>query len=548
MRTFCNVIMIFCSLCFFSGNIYSQTYYWVGFTDKNNTPYTIEHPEEFLSERALQRRANQDIPIEENDLPVNPDYINQVLELGAEVIHSSKWLNGITVKCDSAWFPDSVINLDFIQEVIETKNNVKTKSRSLQKFRYEDETLAIDSTFYGEAVSQVFQINGHYLHENGFKGEGIHIAVLDGGFYHVDQLPAFDSLWINNRILGYKDFVDSDTDFFSQSSHGMKVLSIMGSNMPGELIGTAPEASYWLLRSEDVDSEYLIEEYNWIAAAEFADSAGADIINSSLGYYLFDDPSMDHSYSDMDGNTTHVSIAADIAAQKGMMVFCSAGNEGNKDWHYLIAPSDGDDVVAVGAVDKDSIKASFSSFGPSSDGDVKPNVSGMGKGTSVQSIDGDVEAGSGTSYSSPVIAGMAACLWQETKNASAKEVKEAIEQSANQYYNPDSLLGYGIPDFKNASYLLGNLQIIEVEESKDIWALYPNPVGDYLYIKINKFNYFEEAKVEILNINGVMLLEKKYKGSNIIYLDGLNKIAPGIIFLRIITPREIYNSKMLKAY
>lgn len=511
-----------------------QDHFWVSFTDKNNTEFSINRPEEFLSDRAIQRRIKQNISIDSLDLPVNTNYIDSILRMGVELVHGSKWLNGITVKGEVDGFQDKVQKTSFVDEVQRSKPAQTTKS-AFSKF-YEAENAvkeAIDTSRYGESVFQTGLLNGQFLHSQGFNGEGLQIAVLDAGFYKADEFASFDSLWINNQILGFKDFVDPGSDFFNTGSHGMSVLSTMGGNVPGELIGTATKAKYWLLRSEDNASEYIIEEDNWIVAAEFADSVGVDIINSSLGYYEFKDaPSTSHTYADMDGRTTRVTRGANIAASRGMLVFSSAGNEGNKDWKYIIAPSDGENVIAVGATHRFGHAADFTSFGPAADGAIKPNLAAMGYTTWLQLSNGKLGASSGTSFSCPVLAGMAACLWQANPNASAIDIKSALEQSASQYSDPDSLLGYGVPDMKLADLILEPLNSTLMVKKKE-WSVYPNPIGDYLILQKRESNNLEEVFIEMYSGNGRLLKNWKKYGSREIVLNGLQTLPNGLLILKV---------------
>ncbi len=299
-------------------------------------------------------------------------------------------------------------------------------------------------------------LNGIALHDMGYDGTGMTIAVLDAGFLHADTLRVFDSLWMNGQILGTKDFVSPQSpDIFGAHYHGAMVLSTMGGNWPGKMVGTAPHAHYWLLRSEDGGSEYLIEELNWVSAAEFADSVGADVINSSLGYTTFDNPSQNHTYADMDGNTTPITIGADMAVSKGMIVVNSAGNDGGSSWQYIDAPADGDSVFSIGAVTASGNYASFSSTGPTYDGRIKPNVVAQGSGsTIINPYNGLVSTGSGTSFSSPITAGMVACLWSAHPNKRTTQIMDAIQQSGSLAGNPNNQLGWGIPDYLAAHNLL----------------------------------------------------------------------------------------------
>lgn len=518
----------------------AQNYYWVAFSDKASTPYSLAFPEEYLSEKAIDRRLKQDIAIDSLDLPVSPVYIQQVTQLGATLVYTSKWLNGITVKASDAGFPNEVALLPFVKEVQLTKRSTQIKS-AVNKFaepEISDKSLEIDTLVYGYSSHQVGQLNGQFLHNQNFKGQGMTIAVLDAGFYSVDRYSAFDSLWMNGQITGIKNFINDDTEtgFFDGHYHGMSVLSIMGGNVPGELIGTAPKACYWLIRSEDHLTEFLMEEDSWVAAAEFADSIGADIINSSLGYFTFDDPAMNHSYADMDGNTTRVARGANIAASRGMLVFSSAGNEGRESnpWKFIITPSDGDSVIAVGAVNKDGIPAPFTSRGPASDGDVKPNVSAVGWNTILQRSNGTIGTGNGTSFSSPVMAGAAACLWQANPHATASQVKQAIEQSAHLYTNPDSLLGYGIPDLKIADKIL-KTPILEKWANGANWLVYPNPPDNYIILQKNNKVSDEKVLISFYSLDGKLLRREQKPDAVKIMIQDLQSLPPGLLILQIVS-------------
>jgi serine protease AprX len=462
---------------FYSSDLKAQEYYWVGFSDKNGTQYSLSSPVDYLSERAIQRRIKQNIAIDSLDLPLNKNYIDEVVKIGATFIHASKWLNGITVKAETDSFTIKVSKLPFVKEFQLTKG--LAKKSAIQKFAELEgsENFPIDNSIYGPSVYQTSILNGQFLHNQNYLGQGMQIAVLDGGFFSADRYPAMDSLWANNQILGTKDFVDPTAEFYKTHYHGMSVLSCMGGNVPGKLIGTATKASYWLIRSEDTGSEFLIEEDNWVAAAEFADSAGVDIINSSLGYYNFDNSEMNHPFEEMDGKTTRVTRGANIAASKGILVFSSAGNEGNNigenAWKHIVAPSDGEKVIGVGAVNKDSIPSGFTSLGPAFGGKTKPNVTALGWSTFLQRSDGTFGYLSGTSFSSPVMAGMAACLWQSQPNATAEQVKTAIEMSGHLYENPNDKMGFGIPDMYRAwlLWLIFQLQLLEFQNNGQLFQI-----------------------------------------------------------------------------
>lgn len=543
----CTSVFVLLSLLLQGSVVKAQDFYWVAFTDKNNIAFSLSNPSEYLSERAIQRRVKQNIPIDSLDLPVNPEYISQITGPGVSLVHSSKWLNGITVKVETGDFEQTVSALPFVAGIHRTKPGIETKS-AFRKFDEPDawrDNLPIDTSWYGASVYQTGLLNGQYLHQLGYFGKEIQIAVLDAGFFNADIYPAFDSLWLNNRILGTRDFVKDTFSFFETNYHGMSVLSCMGGFVPGEMIGTAPEASYWLLRSEDAKSEYIIEEDNWVAAAEFADSVGADIINSSLGYCLFNDSLTNHTYADMDGKTTRITRAANIAASRGMLVVNSAGNEGDNSWKYIVAPSDGDQVIGVGATNKFGFAASFSSFGPASDGDVKPNLSAMGWNNYLVRSNGTLGYNSGTSFAAPVLAGMAACLWQASPNATTAQIKEALELSAHLYETPDSLLGYGIPDMKTA-YLILNPSLVEDVTKNQHWLAMPNPFTDRLFLKNTGTGGSGNVVLSVYSTDGRLLHREERAATSQILLHNLHLLPAGLLILKIDSEKGSESVKLSK--
>lgn len=501
--------------------------YRIYFKDKNHNYYSIDHPEAFLSEKALNRRTKQSIEIQENDLPVSSYYIDSLKNIGFTVLNTSKWMNTVTVYSSGKAKIEDLTKISFVRSVKKVASSEKTitskfENQAIQSFNRYDNALN-----YGESGNQIRLHNGHVLHQSGYLGQGIIIAVIDAGFYNTNLLPSFDSLWANNQILDTYDFVENEESVFEDNSHGMKVLSIIGGNVNGQLIGTAPKANFLLLRSEDAATEYTIEEDNWAAAAEYADSAGADIINTSLGYTVFDDPSQNYSYSDMDGNSAFVTKAADIAASKGILVVVSAGNQGNDLWKYISAPADGDSVLTVGAVNAFASYVEFSSQGPTSDGRVKPNVAAMGFQTILQDVSGQISKGNGTSFSAPIITGLAACLWQALPDLSNIEILRRIEESAHQFSNPDYKLGYGIPDFATAAnlnhtnyFLTDNIQI----------EAYPNPFTKEFYLFFNTDNLLpNNLNINIFNILGEKIYSETFqRNGNVIHIGNVENLSSGI--------------------
>ncbi|HNS30040.1 MAG TPA: S8 family serine peptidase [Tenuifilaceae bacterium] len=453
---------------------YSQDKYFVAFADKKGTPYSTDNPEAYLSQRSIERRNRQGIEIIERDLPVSPDYIEQVEQTGAKVLYPLKWFNGVVVEVYSQQMVEDIQSIDPVVAVEQIyKSGVKASQLPEDEFYpvYSKKSDPKDYYSYGSSATQVKMLNGHALHNLGYRGKGMRIAVLDAGFYHVNSLPAFDSLNAEGRIVLTRDFVNPNADIYQEHTHGMIVLSAMAGNIPGQLIGTAPEAEYVLIRTEDGSLEQIIEEYNWAAGAELADSLGVDVINSSLGYYAFDADYQNHTYDDMNGETTPASRVANFAAAVGMLVVSSAGNEGNNAWQHIITPSDGLFCLGVGAVDGNGNYVSFSSIGPSADGRVKPDVAAMGSRTVVQGTDGQIATANGTSLSAPIISGLAACLWQALKNETVNGIRYRIHYSSSCYNNPNNLIGYGIPNFFNAMYPLS----VPVNNKMNQLKVFPNP-------------------------------------------------------------------------
>jgi subtilisin family serine protease len=366
------------------------------------------------------------------------------------------------------------------------------------------------------------------------------IAVLDGGFYGVQEHPVFDSIWNNGQVLGTLDFVNIGGSVYTESQHGKSVLSTMAANQPGSMIGTAPKASYWLLRSEDVKSENVIEEYNWLSAAEFADSVGADIINSSLSYVDFDDPQWDHSYADLNGNTAVSTIAADIATSKGILVCNSAGNSGNSGFPWNGAPADAHIVFSVGALDYDGKRASFSSHGPTVDGRIKPAIMALGQGTTVAEGTSGVTYGSGTSYSSPIIAGMSACLWQANPEMSVMEIQDAIKESGSKSQNPDNYMGWGIPDYELANSIMTTIDTPSTSSGK-IALVWPNPFVDEITLEIVA-NEIGDIEVQLMGASGKVLSTRSIPVSGDPgerFSLNMPALSSGIYYLRIISDSQV---------
>ena len=298
------------------------------------------------------------------------------------------------------------------------------------------------------------------MHALGYQGQGVHTVVVDGGFSNAYRTRVFDSLYLEGRVLEERDFVDGDDWIYEHSTHGTNMLSTMAANIKGFMVGTAPKASYYLFKTEDTRNEYIAEEWFWIAAIEYADSLGVDVVNSSLGYSVFAEKFMSHRYEDLDGQTTMISRAAEIATNKGLLIVNAAGNDGNRKWKYLFAPADVTNVLAVAAVTDSNTRASFSSWGPTPDGRIKPDVSAIGEEAVIISIvDYSTGFTSGTSYSSPILCGLVIDLRQAFPFASNEAIRSAVKQSGHLADKPNEVLGYGAPDFLKAYWLLSPASI-----------------------------------------------------------------------------------------
>lgn len=531
--------------------------YLIEFTDKENSSFNISQPDEFLSQRAIERRARYDISISENDLPVNQVYIDSIENLGIHVRYASKWFNSVVADIDDLSVITALQQISFVKNVSKKSSNIK--SRKVNKFIDEEivyPTISLNKKIsivqenvldYGLAFHQISMLNGQYLHNKGLMGENMIIAVNDAGFYRADIMIAFDSLRNSNRILGTKDFVEFDDSVYNDHYHGSYVLSLIAANNPGVAIGTAPHAQFYLLGTENNDSEFIIEEENWIAAAEFADSAGVDIITTSLGYSHFDDSLQNHTYEEITGNTTRITKAADIAASKGMLVLNSAGNEGNNDWRYISFPADADSIITVGAVDSLGNIASFSSIGYPGFHIVKPNVVAQGVRVFILGTNDFLVQSSGTSFSTPIIAGLAACLWQNFPEQTNYEIIKAIEQSAHLSETPNGYYGYGIPDFAKAYHILeGTVDVSDVDKI-DI-NIYPNPFNDQLKVEIQHLRG-NNINVSITDIFGkqiyVSVLESNSSYTEFL-LHEFNVLPAGMYFLRINSGNQELTKKIMK--
>jgi serine protease AprX len=457
-------LILFCLLLSWSTQAQSNRYF-VFFKDKVGTPFSISDPTQFLSTRSIERRQKQNISIIEEDLPVNPSYVSQVKMTGAKTFFTSRWWNGVLVEGDPATLA-TVNALPFVKESVLVAPGAKLVGGRTSKVKQRKTSTA------DQPVNQfqLEQLGLDVMQEAGYRGEGVFIAVFDSGFEGVNVSTPFADLFLENRINQTKNFVTNESTVFGYDDHGSEVLSIMAAHQPDSYFGGAYKANYFLYLTEDVSSEYRIEEYNWTFAAERADSAGVDVINSSLGYTEFDDPSMDYQTTDLNGTTAVVTKAARKAIDKGMLVVSSAGNEGSSSWKFTTPPADAEGILAVGSVTSSGTLSGFSSKGPTVDNRIKPDVVALGSGASVIKASGSIGTTSGTSVSSPLVASLAAGVLQAYPYLTVTEIYDAIVNTASQAKNPDNLLGYGIPNFKAIKNYIDSLQ------DTPLISVFPNPV------------------------------------------------------------------------
>ncbi len=493
--------------------VFAQEDAWVYFNAKPNAQAFFGNPLTELSQRSLDRRLAQGIQLDEKDAPIEQLYIDQISSNSdIVVLAKSKWFNALHVQ-GSEDAIRALENLSFVARVDfanRVLNNPLRTATTPKKIKKVNKLLESSELFnYGNSGNQIQMLNGHLLHQQNYTGSGKIIAVMDGGFPGVNTASSFSRLRNSNKILGGYDFVNRSSNFYSGISHGTLVLSTMGGFRDNQLVGTAPDASYYLFITEDGANEWPLELSLWVEAAEEADRLGVDIINTSLGYTEFDNPNYNFTYADMNGNTTFISKGLDIAFSRGMVCVNSAGNSGNDPWQYISAPADAVNALTIGAVNSAGNYASFSSIGPSFDGRVKPDVVAQGQQSVLSSANGNITTASGTSFSGPITAGMVACLWQALPNATNAEIVQLIKESASLYSNPNNELGYGIPDFNLAlNNGLLRLPVRDVEK----FFIFPNPANNNISVALPLDA--ENAKISLYNSLGQLVLEQYVSQGN----------------------------------
>ncbi|MGO4906428.1 S8 family serine peptidase [Flavobacterium sp. W20_MBD1_R3] len=520
---------------------FSQQDAWVYFNAKPNSKFYSDSPLEMLTQRALDRRANQNIALDFKDIPLEASYISRIKSTaGITVMAQSKWMNAIHIRGDQAAI-NSLSVLSFVEKVdfADKTLNQEGKIAKSIKLKKANKTKKTKVDYaYGSSSNQIQMLNGQLLHQQNYTGSGKIIAVMDAGYPGVNTTKPFQRLRENKQILGGYNFVLRDPDFYTGVSHGTSVLSSMGGFKDDLLVGTAPDASYYLFITEDDTSENPVEESLWVEAAETADSLGVDIINTSLGYFDFDNEAYNHTYSEMNGTTAFMSRGAEIAFSRGMILVTSAGNSGNSSNPHVAVPADAVSVLSVGAVNSAETKTSFSSVGPSFDGRIKPEVMAQGQAAIVSDAEGNIVTANGTSFSGPIMAGMVACLWQAFPEKTNQEIRDLILQSSDKFSIPNNQYGYGIPDFNLAL----SKQLDLNSFSKDDFIIYPNPTSDFVSVSLP--SKFELGTITIYTLHGQKILEQKVTPQSATI--SLKTLEQGIYFYKLVSVGFSKTGKIIK--
>tara|TARA_R110000850_G_scaffold150497_1_gene273227 strand:- start:135618 stop:137228 length:1611 start_codon:yes stop_codon:yes gene_type:complete len=474
--------IIFLTVFLVSNSILAQTEdAWVFFLDKENVQTSLDNPLSILTQAALDRKALHNVPIDERDVPVNENYITQIKsQPGITVYAKSKWMNCVYVRGTQTNIAN-LTNLSFVTaiEYADKSLNFASGVNPVEdKFAFEQPSRTFD---YGFASNQIEMLAGDYLHNQGYTGSGMLIAIFDSGFLGVDTEDGFAYVRDDGRILGTYDFIERSETLNNNSSHGTRVFSDIGGYIENEFVGTAPDASFYLFKTEDVTSETPVEEAYWVEALERVDSLGVHVVNTSLGYRAYDNPAYSHTYEDLDGNTTFSARGANIGFEKGLLLVTSAGNSGNGSFPWVGTPGDSPGMLTIGAVNSDGDYTSFSSIGPTTDGRIKPDVMAQGQAAYVINQNNEIVTNNGTSFSSPIMAGVLACFWQAGLQFPNAQIMQWVRESAHLYSNPTDQMGYGIPNFQVALDLL--LLSAEEQQSRG-FIVYPNPVNDQLFVEI----------------------------------------------------------------
>ena len=530
-------LLFFISFTF--GCINAQTeLVFVFFKDKPNKALFFANPLSELTQKSLDRRIQLGISLNDQDAPIDQNYIQNIKNLGFSVSDQSKWLNGVAVNATATQI-SLLQSQPFVQNVESfVKNTSGGKNKSAYKFEKFNQEFDNKINFnYGTSEEQTNQINLKTLHQQGFTGNGIAIAVFDTGFPTVDTGNAYARLRNLGKIKGGYNYISKNNDLYNLSfnTHGSICMGAIGGYIEGQFVGSAPDADFYLYVTESGPLEIPEEELYWIQAAEDADRKGVDVISSSLGYGdFFDDSRYNYTYSDMTGTKSFVSRGAQIATEKGIIVMVAAGNEGNKEWHHILTPADNEKVFSLGAVTNSGESSTFSSFGPNYLGLIKPDASARGTSTATV-FNNSITSASGTSLSTPVAAGGVASLLQALpKNLSRETIKNLLRQKSSLYPNFHGQKGYGILNFGDVyTQFLSTSQTMISKK----FLIYPNPNKGEFILESNNSGIFK-----IFDFSGRMIHSANFKnGKNTIQI----KKNSGVYIMSYEVDGKIYSEKLI---
>jgi serine protease AprX len=541
--------------------------YLIRFKNKNNNGFDLSSPGSFLSEKSIQRRQKQRIGFDSTDLPITQVYVDSILSIpSVQILNKSRWFNQLLISLPDTTLLQQITQFSFVFAVAPVNNNlikkisgsISVNSRhSIPSRTVSENTNSVSATTgsyeYGYSFPQIHIHNGEFLHNLGFHGESMTIAILDDGFNNYLNNPAFETMRNEGRILGTYDYVNLKTSVNEEDVHGADCFSIIAANVPGTMVGTAPAACYWLFKTEDINSESPVEEQNWVAAAEFADSVGADLITTSLGYDYFDDSVYNLNYAERNGHTSLITRAANFAVAKGMIVTASAGNSGyeTSEKKYVICPADGDSVYAVGSVDFSGQIAGSSSWGPNASGQIKPDGVSVGSGTFFIGPDGSINSGSGTSFANPNLAGLIVCLWQAFPEFSSSDIRTAVHLSSSQYSNPDDRYGYGLPDFEKAYQILLNKRLVALNQlAGSNWIrVFPVPFRETLNIFLHP-SMTGQATIQLMDVSGKIFQSETISvvtdQLQLVNISIRQALSTGIYFIRYTDQQHSTTLKLMK--
>jgi len=532
-----NKFLSFCFLVICSSFAAQTELVFVYFNDKPNKAAFYANPLSELTQKSLNRRTNLGIALNDQDAPIEQSYIQSIQNLGIPVTDYSKWLNGVAVTVNQAQV-NLIKTLPFVSSVQSFAKNssLTVKIQNQNKWENFEKTNNISTIFnYGSGLEQIDQINLKPLHLAGYTGTGVTIAVIDTGFPWVDTGSAFSRLWTNNQIKGGYDFATKSTNIYNPAlnNHGSVVLGAIGGYLQNSFVGSAPDADFYLYRSEDTTVEIPEEEMYWIEAAEEADRKGVDLITSSLGYSVFDDPKYSYSYANMNGTTSFIARGAEIAVNKGIFVLIAAGNSGEQPWHYITTPADNAKVFSIGSVDSANLSSSFSSYGPNSTGAIKPDAAARGTNSTTVN-NGSLITVSGTSIATPIAAGGVACLIQAFSTMNRDLMRNKLRETASLYPSHTDQMGYGILNF--GSFFNSVLNTSEIAK-KNAVAIFPNPVKNILSIASEN----EVISIEVYDNLGRLITKVSNQKSV-----QVEHFAKGVYYLKIQTKDKVYYKKFIK--